>query len=270
MSVQWFVNGVAGGNVDPGDRGLAYGDGLFETMAVRGGQVPRLAYHFERLAEGCERLGMAAPDFDIVGAEIRTRVADRERAVAKLVVTRGTGARGYRPPVRAELTRILGIFPWPDRDASHYTRGIVLASSSVPIGDNPRLAGLKTLARLEQVLAQIELADTADEALQMRTSGQVVGGTTSNVFVVRDGHVSTPALETCGVGGIMRRIVIETCVREGIAVDERDLVDADMHVADEVFVTNALAGVRPVREYDGRAYAVGPVTHRLQQAIHDA
>lgn len=270
MSVQWYVNGVASAGVDPGDRGLAYGDGLFETMAVRGGQVPRLAYHFDRLAEGCERLGMAALDFDIVGAEVRARIADRERAVAKLVVTRGTGARGYRPPAQAELTRILGIFPWPDRDPSHYTRGIVLASSGVPIGDNPRLAGLKTLARLEQVLAQIELADTADEALQMRTSGQVVGGTSSNVFVVRDGRVSTPAIVACGVSGIMRRIVIETCVRDAIAVDERDLVDADVHAADEVFVTNAIAGVRPVREYDGRTYAAGPVTRRLQQAVHDA
>jgi 4-amino-4-deoxychorismate lyase len=267
VSGRWVVNGVSGGRVDASDRGLAYGDGLFETMAARGGSVPRLEYHFERLVEGCDRLAIPRPNLDTVAAEIGAEVAGLERAVVKLIVTRGGGGRGYRPPANAEPARILGIFPWPERDASHYTRGIVLRSVDVPIGENERLAGLKHLCRLEQVLAELELADgTADEGLQKRRDGRIVGGTSSNVFVVRGGRVTTPAIVACGVRGVMRRIVIETCGREGVPVAEADLVDADVHAADEVFVTNAIAGVRPVRGYDGSAFEVGPVTRRLMEA----
>lgn len=269
MNVQWLVNGASGGSLDPGDRGLAYGDGLFETMAVRGGGVPRLTYHFDRLVEGCERLGMPKPDLDLLTSEVRRQARGIERGVVKLIVTRGTGGRGYAPPAHPELTRIIGIFPWPERDASHYTKGLVLASSGVPVAENARLAGLKTLGRLEQVLARMEMPAGADEALVKRAGGEIVGGTISNVFVVRTGRVSTPAVATCGVRGVMRRIVMETCARQGARVEETDLLDADLHAADEIFVTNAVAGVRPVREYAGRMFSVGPVTRRLQEAVND-
>lgn len=270
MDVEWLVNGVPSRCVDADDRGLAYGDGLFETMAVRGGRVPWIAYHLERLAEGCERLGMAGLKLDVVEGEVRERVNRLERAVVKAIVTRGGGGRGYAPPARPELTRIIGIFPWPERDASHYTQGLVLASSTVPVAENTRLAGLKTLARLEQVLAQMEMPAGADEAVQKRATGEIVGGTSSNVFIVRAGRVSTPAIRTCGVRGVMRRVVMETCARHGLKVEEADLFDADLHAADELFVTNAVRGVRPAREYDGRALEIGPVARRLEQAIRDA
>lgn len=265
--MQWLVNGEAGRGVDPADRGLAYGDGLFETMAVRDGSVPRLVYHFERLVAGCERLGIPRPDIEAVEREIAGRVAGLERAVAKLIVTRGSGGRGYAPPAHPEPTRILGIFPWPPYEAAHYTRGIVAETLDVTIAEHARLAGLKHLCRLEHVLAQRELAaGSADEGLVRRAGGPLVGGTSTNLFIVRDGRVATPAVDTCGVAGVMRRIVIETCAREGIEITEAELRDADLRAADEVFVTNAVAGVRPVRELDGRACAPGPVTRRLMQA----
>lgn len=267
MNVRWFVNGDAVDHVDAADRGLAYGDGLFETMAARAGRVLRLDHHFERLVDGCARLAMRPPDLETAAAEIDAAIADLARAVVKLVVTRGAGGRGYAPPAHPEPARILGIFPWPERDASHYTRGIVLKSVNVPIGENERLAGLKHLCRLEQVLGQLELAGSgADEGLQKRADGRIVGGTSSNVFSVRGGRVATPALVTCGVRGVMRRAVIEACEHDGVPVAETDLVDADLHAADELFVTNAIAGVRPVRELDGRAFGVGPVTRRLIDA----
>lgn len=267
MAVQWLVNGEAGRGVDPGDRGLAYGDGLFETMAVSGGAVPRLAYHFERLVEGSDRLGIPRPDLGAAEREIAAQAAGLERAVAKLIVTRGSGGRGYAPPAQPEPTRILGIFPWPAYDAAHYTRGIVVETLDVTIAENPRLAGLKHLCRLEQVLARRELGERrADEGLVRRAGGELVGGSSTNVFIVREGRVGTPGMDTCGVAGVMRRIVIETCVREGLACDEVELRDADLRAADELFVTNAVAGVRPVRELDGRAYALGPVTRRLMRA----
>lgn len=262
----WVVNGAAGGAVDAADRGLAYGDGLFETMAARDGRVPLLAFHLERLAEGCGRLRIPPPDSDVVTAEIAQYAAGRERAVVKLVVTRGSGGRGYGPPARPEPARILGIFPWPERDPAHYTGGIVLRTSTMTIGESDRLAGLKHLGRLEQVAASLELDPAADEGLQRRAGGYVVGGIGSNVFIVRGGSVSTPAIVTCGVRGVMRRVVIEACEREGLTIAETDMRAADLHAADEIFVTNAVAGVLPVRDFDGRAFEPGPVTRRLQHA----
>lgn len=269
-SVQWLIDGEPGDCVDAGDRGLAYGDGLFETMAVRGGKVQRLELHLERLAEGCGRLAMGAPDPGVIAAEAGALAGGVERGVVKLIWTRGSGGRGYRPPAGIEPTRILGAFPWPGYAQAHYTRGIVLESVNVKVSENERLAGVKHLCRLEQVLGQLELEGReADEGLQQRADGAVVGGTSTNLFAVRDGRVVTPAIVKCGVRGVMRRAVIEACAAQGLELVETDLHDVDLRAAEELFVTNAVAGIRPVRVLDGRAYAVGPVTRRLQQALAD-
>ncbi len=267
MRVRWLVNGHPDGRVEAADRGLAYGDGLFETMAVHAGAVPRLEHHFDRLVEGCDRLAIPRPDLGVVAAEIGASVAGLDRAVAKLVLTRGTGERGYRPPADAKPTRILSIGPWPGYDASHYTRGIVLENVNVTVGENEWLAGLKHLSRLEQVLAQMELAATeADEGVQRRADGAIVGGTSTNLFTVRDGSVATPAIVKCGVRGVMRRLAVEACERLAVPVAETELFAADLLAADELFVTSAVAGVRPVRRYGGRDYEIGPVTRALQRA----
>lgn len=255
--------------VDPSDRGLAYGDGLFETMAARDGEVRLLNRHMARLAEGCRRLGIPEPDRDVIGSEI-AHLAPAGRSVVKLILTRGSGARGYRPPEKVAPCRILGIGPWPDHPEYHYTRGIVLRSCRIRLGENPALAGMKHLCRLEQVLAQQELAGTAaDEGLVLGASGHVAGGTSSNVFAVSGGKLMTPAITRCGVKGVMRQMVLEEAAAVGLAPIETDLGPAAVFAAEELFVTNALLAIRPVRELDGRAFSVGEKTRALMQRLRE-
>jgi 4-amino-4-deoxychorismate lyase len=267
VNTLWLVNGRSTG-VDPADRGLAYGDGLFETMAADDGAVRWFDLHLDRLEEGCRRLEIPQPSRSLLAHEIGAHCPKRGRAVIKLIVTRGAGSRGYLPPEPATPTRILAISSWPDYPASNYRSGISVRVCQLRLGENPALAGIKHLCRLEQVLAQLELRGHAvQQGLLLDASGHVAGGTSSNVFAVHRGEISTPALARCGVKGVMRRAVLETARRLGLRADERDLSLAELLAADELFVTNALFGIWPIADVDGQRFALGPTTRRLMNEL---
>ena len=246
MNTLWLVNGSSTG-VDPADRGLAYGDGLFETMAASDGHIRWLDLHFDRLEEGCRRLEIPAPSRNLLAGEIAAHCPKQGRAVVKLIVTRGPGARGYLPPDPAAPTRVLAISSWPDYSDAYYREGISVHVCQLRLAENPALAGIKHLCRLEQVLAQLELrGHAAQQGLLLDASGHVVGGTSSNLFVVRKSVLTTPALARCGIKGVMRRAVLETARTLGLRADESDLTLPEVFDADELFVTNALFGIWPV------------------------
>jgi 4-amino-4-deoxychorismate lyase len=269
VNTLWLVNGQPNG-VDPADRGLAYGDGLFETMAASDGRIRRLDLHFDRLEEGCRRLEIPAPSRSLLAQELDAHCPRQGRAVVKLIVTRGPGARGYLPPEPATPTRVLAISQWPAYPESYYRDGISMATCRLRLAENAALAGIKHLNRLEQVLAQLELRGHAiQQGLMLDASGYVVGGTSSNVFVAAAGALSTPSLARCGIKGVMRRAVLEAARTLGIRAEERDLSPAELAGADEVFVTNALFGIWPVTDLDGRRFAVGPLTARLMAHLGD-
>jgi 4-amino-4-deoxychorismate lyase len=262
----WLVNGQPVG-VDPADRGLAYGDGLFETMAAADGRIRWLDLHLDRLEEGCRRLEFPAPARSLLADEIDAHCPQRGRAVVKLIVTRGAGARGYLPPEPSVPTRVLAVSDWPDFPPAYYD-GIKMRTCRLRLGENPALAGLKHLCRLEQVLAQLELrGQEVQQGLILDASGHAAGGTSSNLFVVSGGKLATPSLARCGIKGVMRRAVLEAARALGIGTDERDIAAAEVHAAEELFVTNALFGLWPVTELDGRRFAFGPLTKRLMTHI---
>ncbi len=263
----WLVNGRATG-VDPADRGLAYGDGLFETMAAIDGQVRRLEFHLERLTHGCRRLAIPLPDTAALRHELATHCPPAGRAVVKLIVTRGPAGRGYRPPEHAAPTRIVGFFAWPDYPASNYEHGIEVQTLQIRLGENPQLAGLKHLNRLEQVLAQAELARAdAQEGLLLDTSDNVVSCTSSNVFAVQGEALVTPDLSRCGVRGVMRRAVLEAAGDVGLEPVERNLSLGEFIAASEIFVTNALFEIWPVARLDHRRLAPGAKTRELMARL---
>ncbi len=267
MAATWLVNGeeVA---VHPGDRGLAYGDGLFETMAVLNGEIRRFDLHLDRLLSGCRRLRIKPPEPKAIYSDLeKLRVRD-ERSVAKLIITRGTGARGYRPASDAQSTRIFGLHPWPDYPAANYTDGVAVRNCELRLGENPMLAGLKHLNRLEQVLARMEWADGPwDEGLLRAERGAVVSGTMSNVFAVRNDTLRTPSLLRCGVAGVMRQIVMELAAERNLEVCETDLTLADLSESDEIFLTNAIFGIWPVRLLDEQPFEPGPVSMKLMRSL---
>ena len=255
------MNGQLDHVVEADDRGLAYGDGLFETIAVRNGAPRFFERHMARLSDGCRRLQIADPLAQQIADEIGHLIAGHRRGTAKVIVTRGTGPRGYRPPMAARPTRIVGFTP-DELDVSHRHRnGVRVISCRTPFSCNTALAGLKTLNRLDNVLARSEWQDDAvSEGLMCDSGGHLIGGTMSNMFVVRGGNLLTPVLDRCGIRGIMRGVVIESAGRIGVTAMEIEMGAQDLLATDEIFLTNALIGLWPVAYCDSRAFEVGPVT----------
>jgi 4-amino-4-deoxychorismate lyase len=262
-----WINGAAGSALSSADRGLGYGDGLFETMRLERQSVRHLERHLMRLAQGCRRLGIERLDIAVVRGEIARAVPTLSDGVLKLVVTRGPGPRGYRPSGNELPTRILSWGPPRAVDPAAASVGVRVRFCATPATENTALAGLKHLNRLDSVLAQLEWSDSEiAEGLLRDSQGSVVGGTMSNLFVVRGRTVLTPRVDRCGVSGIMRSVVIDAARSEGIHVVEQPLSAADLTAVDEMFLTSSIIGVWPVRALEGKSYAVGELTRRVQAA----
>lgn len=285
MHTRCLINGAPGDAVAVTDRGLHYGDGLFETLAVRDGHCEFWDRHMQRLHAGCERLRIPAPDSAQLADEARQLVHDSARCVLKIIVTRGSGGRGYRVPDTAQPTRILLRGDWPDHPHAHAEQGVRVRLCTQRLGTNPALAGLKHLNRLEQVLARMEWDDSSiargiargiAEGLLRDHAGHVIEGTYTNVFMVRHGRLVTPILDVCGVAGVMRGMVLELATAAGIDCMERAVSLDELYAAEELFLTNSLIGIWPISELDrslehGREHwqsAPGPVTRALQAALH--
>ena len=251
------------------DRGLAYGDGLFETIAVSGGKLSLLERHLARLAEGCARLRIPL-DLPLVRAELLAFSQELGAGVAKLIVTRGDGLRGYAAPQPPMPRRILQGSPRPSYPAENAERGVRLFPCATRLAEQPLLAGLKHLNRLEQVLARGEWQDAEHaEGLMLDVAGRVVEGVYSNLFLLKDGVLLTPDLSRCGVAGVMRGELLAQAELLGMQCEVRDISRAELLAADEVFLCNSLYGVWPVRELQDRDWSVGPLTRKLQAIARD-
>ena len=260
-----WIDGVA---APPGvtlDRGLEFGDGLFETIAVHDGRARLLRRHLARLAAGCARLGIAAPDAAALAAELEAAARLPGTGVLKLIVTRGGGGHGYAPEAGATPRRWLAALPPRPRRPDAATDGITVRMLTTRLAEQPLLAGLKHLNRLEQVLARRELAAAAgEEGLLADVHGRLVCGTMTNVFAVLDRRLVTPALERAGVAGVMRAALLDAWRAVGTEVEVRDVDVREFAAATELFLTNALIGAWPVAALDGRALAPGPYVRAAQ------
>jgi 4-amino-4-deoxychorismate lyase len=266
LAMSW-VNGVACDQVSSVDRGLQYGDGLFETITCIDGQPRWLERHLARLRRGCERLGIGFQDFDALGSEIAAHAGGSSRCILKLILTRGSAVRrGYRPAGDESPTRILSRHAWPDDPVD-----FPVALSGVRLGINPQLAGLKHLNRLEQVLAQQELRGTErEEALMLSSAGDVIGGSMSNLFLADEAGLSTPCVEDCGVAGVMRELVCAVAARHGQPVRIRRIDAAELEVVREAFLTNVRWGVRSISELAGRTLESRALAQRARGWIDAA
>ena len=266
-----LINGATG-SLSVLDRGLHFGDGVFETIACLRGRPRFLSLHLERLAHGCHTLGFPPPAAELLRAEVAGLAAAQDRSIVKLIVTRGPATvRGYAVSGREQATRIAIRYPWPVEDPV-LQQGVSVRVAAMRLGENPALAGLKHCNRLEQILARGE-PDTAAaaEALMLSRSGNLISGTMTNVFLV-DGspqapRLRTPAIDSCGVAGVMRRVVLREAARAGITATECPLSPADLEAAAEVFLTNARVGIWPVGRIGARTLTPGPVTRHLQNLL---
>jgi 4-amino-4-deoxychorismate lyase len=248
------------------DRGLAFGDGVFRTLAVRAGRPLNWAWHFRRLAADCTTLDIARPaEADLLREIAHVAPGD---AVAKVIVTRGSSQRGYSPRSAASPRRIVAAFPPPAADPAFAREGVRVRRCRLVLSEQPRFAGAKTLNRLENVLARGEWDDASIvEGLLCDSAGRVVEGTMSNLFVVIDGRLATPDLGRCGVIGAQRESVREMLDQAKVACAVRDIAWEELENAGEVFLTNSLIGAWPVRGLGERRWSAGPIVRQVQALI---
>jgi 4-amino-4-deoxychorismate lyase len=263
-----WIDGVRSDTVPADDRGLHYGDGLFETVLVRVGRARFLEAHLARLSLGCSRLRIHFPLMRELRAEIDAALAlAPASAVLKIIVTRGSAVRrGYAPAGTEAARRLLSL--WPTTTVEVPADGVQLVFATITVAENPALAGIKHLNRLENVLAAAESAATGSfDALLLDSSERVISGAMSNLFLARDGRISTPRVDRSGVAGVMRGIVLRECAALGIDAAERDISRDDLLAADEAFITNARIGVVPVRRVGEHSYRMNTVAMKLQAHI---
>jgi len=257
-----LVNGEFSEYVRADDRGLAYGDGVFETLAAERGQPRLWQAHMDRLARGCERLGLALPTQELLWNEARNVALGQARCVVKILLSRGGGGRGYAPPKDAESLRVVSAHPWPEGIETDRERGVHATVCATRLALQPALRGIKHLNRLEQVLAARELAEQPGKHGIMRnTEGYVIGAVSANLFAVQGGALLTPRMDRCGVHGVLRGLLLrdhaQRCERRRITLDL-------LSEAEEVFLCSAIRGIVPLRSIDELAWPVGPVTRELQ------
>jgi 4-amino-4-deoxychorismate lyase len=254
------------------DRAAAYGDGVFETIAIRDGKPRYWSAHIDRLQTSCARLDIECPDADVLSemlsAELARSDLSGEFATARMVVRAAPSPRGYRRKSGGGSATDIGIFSANPVAKDLITNGVRTRRCNLRLAVQPALAGIKSLNRLEQVIARREW-DDADifEGLMLDTGGRLICGTMSNVFVVKEKTVVTPAITRCGVSGIMRARALQLLQQADMPCEVRDVDGDELNDANEVFLTNSQFGVLAVRAIDARQLSVGTVTRQIQDLL---
>jgi len=261
-----IINGLPGNSINANDRGLMYGDGVFRTLLVRLGKPLLWQLHYEKLKLDCQALDIICPSMSVLSAELGQLIKDKSDAVAKIVITRGPATRGFAPSANPQVTRLLSISPIPEYPDSYSSQGISMHVCKLRLGHQPRLAGIKHLNRLENVLAAAEWNDVnIAEGLLQDENDHVIEGTRSNLFLVRDGKLYTPDLSKCGVAGLQRDRVIAYARQHRIVCKITELTMDDLLAADEIFVVNSVIGLWPVREIYRFSCKHFPVSLQIQE-----
>ncbi|GAA5079578.1 aminodeoxychorismate lyase [Lysobacter panacisoli] len=258
-TVRCFVGDEAVASWPDDDRGLAYGDGLFETVRAHAGTLPWWPAHWQRLQRGAHALGFALPRRERVRAEAEA-LLDGEGGVLKLIVTRGGGGRGYAPSEGAapywRLSR-------HDAPPALPQAGLHLRWCELRLSLQPALAGIKHCNRLEQVMARAEWRDPdIHDGLLCSTEGDVVCATAANLFVLSDAGWITPAVDRCGIAGVCRDWAMQV-----LGAAETRVAVTDVEAAHAVFLCNAVRGILPVARLRDRSWRPHPQVLELQRRL---
>ena len=264
-----LVNGAPAESIPATDRGLAYGDGVFRTLRAQNGEPLYWARQYEKLANDCAVLDIPCPDEAPLLHETRTAARAYAQAVVKIIVTRGSGARGYAPPESCTPLRVVMISPLspvPDTQA-----GIHVHRCRLRLSHQPALAGVKHLNRLENVLARAEWNDPAlREGLLLDQQGFAIGGTMSNLFIVEQGALITPTLTHCGVAGVTRARVLDVAEKSRLTTRVEPVPLQRVLDADEIFFVNSVIGLWPVARLGERQWQSATLATALRLALEAA
>ena len=265
-----LVNGVRSDSVAVTDRGLAYGDGIFRTLLSKKGQPRWWPWHYRKLVHDCAALAIPCPAAAVLEQEMALAASRSGDEVVKIIVTRGSGTRGYAPPQSPSPTRIVMSAAPPEYPEEFSSFGVKVFKCQTRLTSQPRLAGVKHLNRLENVLGRAEWKDPdVPEGLMLDDANNIIGGTMTNLFIVEDGRLLTPELTRCGVAGVTRERVMDAARKHGMACREEPITEARLREAQEALLVNSVIGVWQIRECTGRSWNAGAHVGRVREWIDE-
>ena len=267
-----LVDGVPAASIPADDRGLAYGDGVFRTLAMRNGNPELWPRQWAKLVADCRAL-LLTPPAEVDLMQDISRIADETPDCAlRITITRGSGGRGYGMPRDTRPRRVVAASSLPKYPDAYQAQGIKARICTLQLAPQPRLAGIKHLNRLENVLARAEWNDAGiAEGLLLDIDGNVIGGTRSNLFIAERGNLATPELSRCGVAGVTRDTVIDSARGEGVSCRIEPISRERLEAADEIILVNSLIGAWSIAMLEQRTWSDFPITARVRKwldALH--
>ena len=261
----YSVNGQDQSSIAISDRGVAYGDGIFTTATIYQGQIQFLTSHINRLIEGCQYLKIQFPQPQLLINEIVDIAQHYSSAVLKIIITAGSGGRGYSRQGVGESQVIVSVHDFPAHYQRWSTQGISLINGQIKLGLNPLLKGLKHLNRLEQVLIRDELDNApADDLLVCDLNDFVVETSSANVFWMRADKVYTPVLNDAGIKGIYRKNIL--AFDPSIQQVKEKLVELNDITA--MFICNSVMGIVPVYQWNNKKLDIYSVEHYRKRLLN--
>jgi len=263
-----LINGIASEYLSAFDRGLHYADGVFETIACVGNSAVFIQQHLNRMENGARKLNIPFPDRQLFLDDINCLLrGSNSNSILKLILTRGRGKRGYRYEKTQIPTRICMLSAWPDYVAHWREHGIKTRFCQTQVSVNPQLAGIKSLNRLDSVLASSELGPAFNEGFLSDIDGNVIEGSMSNIFIVSNGTLVTPDLSRCGVNGIMREQIIDIAQNSSIKVETRNITRDELLESREIFISNSVIGVCVVKQLEKQSYNTDTMTRTIKKIL---
>ena len=266
------INGKLTNKISVEDRAVQYGDGVFETIAVKENLMELWKEHYQRLSKGCKVLKIKCPSELFLKKEISKFVKKikKNKFILKIIISRGIGGRGYNPPKKEKPTRILGAYNWPDYPKVNFKKGIKMDVCKTRIATQPFLSQIKHLNRLEQIIARSEWqAKNISESIMLDFNENVIEGTMSNIFGVKKNIFYTPNIKFGGVEGIMRGVILKLLKKNKEKYVIKEITLKEFLKFDEVFVCNSIFGIWPVIKVSKKKFSFGEKTKKIINLLSD-
>lgn len=265
---QYLVNGKPSEGLSVFDRGLAYGDGVFRTFLIKNGVPHHWELQYQKLRQDCQALGIAYPSNEELLSDIKALFNECGNAVAKIIVTRGESSRGYAVPEGIKANRVVTKSALPTYPLANQTHGVKLHLCELKLGLQAKLAGVKHLNRLENILARMEWNDASiADGLLMDTNDNIIECTMSNIFARFGNDFITPSLEECGVAGIARARIIENASHFHLNVKIESLKLHKLMQADEIIICNSLFGAWQVVDFNKKQWVKQALDNQLREML---
>ncbi|NQY04539.1 MAG: aminodeoxychorismate lyase [Halieaceae bacterium] len=267
---QYWCDAASTGELPLPDRGMEFGDGLFETLLCVDGKLLFPERHQVRLEQGFHQLGFngPAPDLEALISPATEAIAQSTAAVLRLTLTRSAGLRGYAPGDGTAHRCVLRLTPL-NHDPLSEPVPLSLGVAGIRLAHQPALAGIKHLNRLEQVLIKSETLPAGyQDWLVIDAQDNIVESSMANLFFVTGKHIVTPSISRSGVAGMMREQVIYALLEAGYDVEARPIAYSHLCHYQHVFMTNSLVGILDINHVDDVHFTHADVTQQIRQTLH--